>query len=571
MVADEYVVDFPTLWVGLDWIERHCVIPDRDNKGRPFVMYEWQLWCAANHYRVRPTAKVGQLNTAFHYRRSLIIAPQKTGKGPFSAAIITLEALGPCLFAGWAKGGEVYRCEDHGCGCGWEYEYAAGEPMGRRWATPLIQLTATSDDQTDNVYAPLKSMLKHGPLAPLVTVGEEFTRLPNDGKIETVTSSALSRLGNPIIFAMQDETQLYTPANKLVKVARTQRRGAAGMGGRSMETTNPWDPSEDSVAQQSWMSKAPDIFKFWRNPDREMTLRHTDGTPYKFTVKRERRKILAYVYAGSLTTDAIYEDTDGTLVYGHVDLDSIEAEVVEVMERDPGEAERFFGNREVAGLGSWMEREAWVARAVQREVPQGTPVVVGFDGSDVDDWTGFRCQTRDGHQFTPKFPDGAPMLWNPADYPDNQVPRLEVSAALDSIMAQFDVVRVYADPPYWTTEIDSWSEKYGEDKVFKWYTRRVDQMHQAAERLITDVRKKDTTFTHDGCIYTEAHVTAARKARRGTVQPGTDQAQLKYVLAKPGDGRKIDMAIPSILANQAHGDVTAAGWPSNETAYAYFA
>lgn len=552
--ADEYVVDFPTLWVGIDWIERHCVVPDRDRKGQPLRLYQWQLWCAANHYRVKPAAKVGQLNTAFHYRRSLIIAPQKTGKGPFSASIIALEALGPCLFAGWAKGGEVYSCAEHDCGCGWEYVYEAGEPMGRPWATPLIQLTATSDDQTDNVYAPLKSMLKYGPLADLVTVGEEFTRLPNDGKIETVTSSALSRLGNPIIFAMQDETQLYTPANKLVKVARTQRRGAAGMGGRTMETTNPWDPSEDSVAQQSWLSNAPDIFKFWRDPDKAVHLRHKDGTPFKFTVKRERRKILEYVYAGS----------------DHVDLDSIEAEAVEVMERDPGEAERFFGNREVAGLGTWCPRETWTARAVERTVAPGTQVVVGFDGSDVDDWTGFRCETRDGHQFTPRFPDGTPMIWNPADH-GGQVPRLEVSAGLDHIMQTFEVARVYADPPYWTSEVDAWAERHGEKVIFRWYTQRINQMHPAAERLLTDLRKKDTEFTHDGCQTTEAHVSAARKARRGVVQPGTDETALKYILTKPGDGRKIDLAVVSILAHQAHGDVTASGWPSNETSYAYYA
>jgi hypothetical protein len=549
---DEYVVDFPTLWVGIDWIEAHCIVPDRDLKGRPFVMYDWQLWCAANHYRVKPTALVGDLNTAFFYRRSLIIAPQKTGKGPWAASIIILEALGPCLFNGWAEGGEQYRCKDFGCGCGWTYTYQPGEPMGRPWATPLIQLTATSDDQTDNVYEPLKSMLRYGPLAPLVTVGEEFTRTPNDGKIETVTSSALSRLGNPIIFALQDETQLYTTNNKLVKVARTQRRGAAGMGGRSMETTNPWDPSEDSVAQQSWQSKAPDIFKFWRDPDKAAHLRHSDGTPFKFSVARERRKILQYVYKGST----------------HVVLDSVDAEAVEVMERDPGEAERFFGNREVAGLGTWCPRETWTARAAPRDVLLQEQVVVGFDGSDVDDWTGFRCQTRDGHQFTPEYADGEPMIWDPADY-GGQVPRLEVSAALDLIMSTFNVARVYADPPYWESEIDAWAAKYGEQIVFRWYTRRVNQMHAAAERLLTDLRKRDSGFSHDGCQITEAHVTAAKKARRGGIMPGSDETTLKYVLTKPGDGRKIDMAIPSILANQAHGDVTSAGWPTHETSYAY--
>lgn len=537
-----------TLKVALRWIGAHCVVPDRANKGQPFRLYDWQLECAANHYLVRGGAKSTQDGTAFRYRRSQIVAPQKTGKGPFSAAVIALEALGPCLFAGWAEGGEVYRCSDLLCGCGFVHVYAPGEPMGRHWHTPLIQLTATSDDQTDNVYEPLKAMLRYGPLSHLVTVGEEFSRLPNDGKIETVTSSALSRLGNPIIFALQDETQLYTDTNKLRRVAETQRRGAAGMGGRSMETTNPWDPSEDSVAQRTWQSKRPDIYKFWRNPDLEPSLRHADGMPFKFTVARERRRILRYVYQGS----------------EHVDLDAIEAEALELMEKDPGQAERFYGNRVVAGLGHWCGTEEWAARAKPREVPAGAQVVVGFDGSDTDDWTGFRCETRDGYQFTPTFPDGRKMVWNPADH-GGQVPRLEVRAGMAHIMATYKVVRAYLDPPYWESECDAWAEEFGEKVVLRWYTRRVVQMHAAAERLLTDVRKVDSEFSHDGCEITAEHVAAARKSPRGLVPPGESKTTIKYVLTKPGDGRKIDMAIPSILAHEAHGDVTAAGWPEVES------
>lgn len=337
------LIDFPTLWVAIDWIEAHCVIPDRDRKGQPFEMYAWQLWCAANHYRVKPDAKPIQNGTAFFYRRSLIVGPQKSGKGPFAAAIVMLEALGPCLFAGWAEGGEVYRCADHECECGWEYIYEPGEPMARHWATPLIQLTATSDDQTGNVYDPLKAMLRYGECAGKVTVGEEFSRLPNDGKIETVTSSALSRLGNPIIFALQDETGLYTATNKLRKVAETQRRGAAGMTGRSMETTNAWDPTEDSVAQRSWETTRPDVFKFWCNPDMEPSLRTPQGEVFSFKNAQQRRKILRFVYAG----------------IDHIDLDGIEAEALELMEKDPAQAERFYGNRLVSGDGSWLPAGLW--------------------------------------------------------------------------------------------------------------------------------------------------------------------------------------------------------------------
>lgn len=546
-----YVVDFPTLWVAIDWTEAHCIVPDRDQKGRPFIHYEYQLWFSVNWYRVKPKATVGQLATAFHSRRAQLVGPQKYGKGPIAAALVVAQARGPVVFDGWAVGGEVYACANNGCGCGWEYTYRPGEPMAKPWATPLIQLTGTSDDAIDkNAYGYVKAMLRYGPLADQVTVGEEFTRLPNDGQIETVTSSALSRLGNPIIFALQDETGTYTDTNKLRKVAETQRRGAAGMGGRSIETTNPWDPGEDSVAQRTHESRRPDIFKFWRNPDAEPTLLRDDGTPFRFTVKRERRKILEFVYAGA----------------PHVDLDGIDAEALELMEKDPGQAERFFGNRALSGHGAWCVPERWTDRAKPQAVTPGTQVVGGFDGSDTDDWTGFRLETRGGYQFTPTFPDGRPMVWDPAKY-DGQVPRGEVNAGMAHIVATYAVVRLYADPPYWESECDAWAELYGEDRIIRWYTKRATQMHSAAERLHVDLGKADSGFWHDGCEFTEKHVLAAHK----TPRPSADQPG-RYILRKPGDGRKIDMAIPSILAHEAWGDVTASpdGWPVEAEEYAYF-
>ena len=81
----EFVVAFPTLgdlWSA--WIERHCRVPDRHERGKPFREYDWQFWCTANHGRVRPGIVHDPanplLNQAFVYRRSQVIAPQYEGK-----------------------------------------------------------------------------------------------------------------------------------------------------------------------------------------------------------------------------------------------------------------------------------------------------------------------------------------------------------------------------------------------------------------------------------------------------------------------------------------------------------
>jgi hypothetical protein len=519
---DEFVVDFPTLWVACDWIEAHCVVPDGFRKGEPFEMYTWQLWCTANHYRVKPEATVGQLAPAFRYRRSQCVAPQKTGKGPWTAAVCALEGVGPAVFAGWAGRDDGYACSDHGCGCGWEFPYQPGEPMGVPWPTPLVQLAAFSEEQTDNVYRPLQSMIRYGPLGDLMRVGEAFIRLPNDGRIDVVTSSAQSRLGNPVTFVLQDETGIWTESNKMLRVADTQRRGAAGMGGRTMETTNCWDPAENSVAQRTSESARPDIFRFHRTPPAGLSYRN----------KAERRRIHRHVYAGSL----------------HVDLDAIEAEAAELLEKDPAQAERFFGNRVVAGLGSWLTDGLWESAERSRLVEDGTAVTLGFDGSESDDWSAIRAVTDDGYRFTPLYgPDRRATIWNPAEW-GGQIPRGEVNTAVAEVFGRFRVVRMHCDPRGWQTEIGDWAMRHGEKVVLEWATWRIVQMHAALERSVTDLISGRST--HDGCQTTARHVGNARKLAK----PGQ-----RYILGKPSQHQKIDAAMADVLAHEAWADALTAG------------
>jgi hypothetical protein len=525
------------------WIEAHCVIPDRDDRGKPFRLYDEQLTFFDRHYELKPTAQIGQLAPAFAHRRSLLVRPQKWGKGPLTAAQICAEGVGPVLFAGWAEGGEVYDCRGHGCGCGFVYEYEPGEPMGRAWATPLIQITALSEEQTENIYGALRPMIEYGPLAEIIPrTGEEFIRLPGGGRIDTVTSSAQSRLGQRVTFVPQDECGLWTATNKMLKVADTQYRGLAGMGGRATLTTNGWDPAEASVAQLAFESPATDILRDFVQAPANLS----------YGNKVERRKIHRIVYGDSLKSRG-----------GHIDLDSIEAEAADLAHRDIGQAERFFGNRIVYGAGSWLEGIAWDARAARRAVPPGTMIVLGFDGSDTDDWTVLRAETADGYQFTPAYgPDRRPCVWDPAQH-NGQVPRLEVAAAVDEVMARYEVVRMYADPPGWKSELDTWAEQYGEKVVLRWETYRIVQMHAASLRLHTDIVKTDTGFSHDGDAQVAVHVRNARKLAR---------PNQRYVLGKPSQAQKIDGVISSILAHEAAGDVTAAGlWRTKTEAYAYSA
>ena len=518
--GSDYPGEFPSLgWSVGEWIEAHCVIPDGDFLGEPYKLTDEMWMFLVHHYRLRPDATEEGWQAAWHYRRSQLVRPQKWGKGPLSAAMICAEAVGDVRFAGWD---------------------ADGEPVGRPWPTPWIQVTATSEDQTDNVYRALRPMIDEGPLADLIVdTGETRINLPGNGLIEPVTSSGRARLGQRITFSVQDETHCWVESNGGWKLAETQRRNLSGTGGRAVETTNAWDPSEQSVAQRTSEAKAKDINRDHRIPPRP-----------SLNNKAERRRALRTAYGDSMTKPA------GSPIRPWVNMDRIDAEACEIAEEDPGQAIRYYWNIPDAGQGAWMDGEKWDARTEPTAVSAGTAVVMALDGSDVDDWTAIRCETRDGHQFTPTYgPDKLPCVWNPAEH-GGQVPRLEVRAAFDELMSTFAVVRAYLDPPYWETEADELAEKYGEKRVLRWETYRATQMHSACERLLTDVVKADSGFSHDGCRHAALHMRNARKATR----PGG-----RYVLKKASPAQKIDVCVTSIICHEAAGDVTAANlWPKTE-------
>lgn len=541
------------------WIEAHCVIPDMTHQGDPFLLGSEQLLFVANHYDVKPKARFDPLAefdlsrrqnpraSAFVYRRSQLVRSQKWGKSPLIGGMTCLEGVGPALFGGWAEGGEAYDCIEHGCGCGWGYEYETGEPMGRPWPTALIQITATTEDQADNTYDALRPMIELGPLAALIPkTGEEFLRLPNGGRVDKVTSKANSRLGQRVTFVPQDETGLWTASNGGHNLAKKQRQGLAGMGGRAMETTNAWSPADDSVAQRTYESLAKDINRDFRQPPSNLD----------FSSKRDRRKIFIFNYKGA----------------PWVDVNDIEGQAAEMMEKDPADAERFFGNRIVAGDGAWLkDLSNWDAKAHDGLEGRPLPIVVaprtklclGMDGSDNEDFTGIRAETLDQHQFTPRYLEDRKTLWRPGEW-NGRIPRAEVRLAFQSIATEFVVVRAYCDPQFWETEIDELAAEFGIKIFVKWPTNRPAAMFSALERYRTDVYNPDSNLTHDGDPEVRQHHQNAVMRMRAVAKNDDGQPVRQYILGKPEEHQKIDYTMSSVLAHEATLDALAAGEQAEE-------
>lgn len=536
-----------TLAVVPAWIERHCIVPDGFRKGQPFRLYDYQLLYLANFYLVRGSVEFDEDNPvkapAFVHRRGLLVGPQKLGKGPNIAAQICAEAVGPALFAGWADEDDGYACADHGCRCGWEFPYEPGEPMGMPWPTPLIQVTATSEEQTDNIYRPLQSMIRYGRLGDIMRVGEEFIRLPNDGRIDVVTSSAQSRLGNPVTFVAQDEVGIWTRRNRMLKVADTQYRSLAGMGGRASLTSNAWDPSEESVGQREYESNADDVYRQFIQPPKHLN----------YANRNHRKKIHSIVYP----TDVLRENG------GHVDPDAIEAEAADLLEKDPAQAERFFGNRLVTGQSKWMDEKSWSEQAAPNiNVAEKEQVTVGFDGSlgsvksrrkpDATCLGGSRVE--DGHLFTVGIweaskPDGDGLwTWEP--------PREAIDAALEEVFDRYDVVLMWGDPQHWQNDLGRWALRYGSDVVLERWTNSDQFMARELERLHSAILKGDVT--HDGDAQATRHVLNAQryvKRARGSSDPDGKHERVLVSKEHRNSPDKIDMVPTWTLAYAARAHV----------------
>ena len=498
----EFPGEFPSLgWAVLDFFEEFLRIPDGPNAGDPFVLTREQAEFCVRLLRVDPT------HNRLTYRRAQLRLPKGWGKSPFAAGLTWAMCKAPVVPAGWDS---------------------AGEPVGKPWPTPWAQIAATAEDQTVNTYAALYEMARDAPLLeafPDIDLGDTRIRMAGQaasvGRIDKVTSKAGTREGQRVTWAVKDEPQLWTQSNGGVKLSATIDRNVAKMNGQSLETGNAYTPGQMSVAERTDRAarRVPDILIYGREAPKVADL----------SKKRELKRALRISYGDS---------------GAFVDLDRL---VREIQDPDtaPSDARKFYLNQTDVEEDKPMDPEKWEALAKPRKVPAGSLITLGFDGSKFYDATALRgCVVESGYRFTLGLwerPEGPAAGW--------EVPADEVDAAVAAAFAEYDVWRMYADPPYWEDYIDRWIAQYGEKRVVKWWTNRTRQMHDALDRITTAVRSGEAP--HDGDPRVAEHWANAHKKHVGR----------NWIIQKDGQNspRKIDAAMADTLAYEARGDAIAAG------------
>lgn len=498
-------------WSALAWTAENLRQPDGPDAGTPWRYTREQARFVLWWYAVNPDGRFG-------YRRGMLRRLKGWGKDPVGATLCALELCGPCRFGGWDS---------------------AGEPIAIEHPSPWVITAAVSLDQTKNTMRLFPNLFTGEAVEAYgIDIGKEilYTRR---GMLEAVTSSPRSLEGKRTTFSLKNETHHWLESNDGLAMADVISRNltkARGGDARSLSISNAHNPGEGSDAEADY-----DAFlamQTGRGPND--FLYDSIEAPAGIDISdpdQVRRGLIA------ARGDSVW-----------LDLDRHVAEILDPRTRE-GMSRRFYFNQIVAGDDVWLARESWDALAAPREVAAGTPIAVGFDGSDTDDWTGLRCETQDGYQFTPRFADGKPMIWDPAQH-GGYTPRAEVDAAVAYLNVRYRVVRQYNDPPYWQSEIDAWAARYGEKVYLRWATYRPRQMAEALERFRTDVLS--TLLSHDGCPITSKHVENAHADHR----PQGVLIRKDRAISK----NKIDAVMSSALAHEAALDITAAGeWPKPKT------
>ena len=475
-------------WLAVWWIETLVVHGPGDVQGESIVHTDEYTGFILDCYSLRPDGRRCH-DSAFLSR------PKGTNKSGLAGELVLFEALGPCRFDGWAKGGEQYEFLGH------VYTYKKGEPMGRPVKTPYVRIMATEEDQTGNVYGVVQYNLNEGVLAQLkaygMMVGNTKVSLPWGGEILPSTTGAASKDGGKETFVVFDESHLYTTLslkNMYATVTRNLPKRARIAETWSLETTTMYSPGQESIAEQT--------FNFAR-----MIMESKEAVA-RGEKKTHKLDSLLYDHRWGECEDLGDEEALEKAIldsYGDaMDWNSVEGVMGKIFDPRTTEAEsrRYYLNDIVSEQNSWVQVHELRSKLVPVfPIPPKTLITLGFDGAISDDATAligcvvetaeiFRIKIWEKPDIPLKDKEGNEIKW--------EVDGAEVDAAVAFAFKTWKVAGFFADPPYYQTYVDKWDREYGEKLLvvsqasspIKWWTKRDTQMSMALERFHDEIKNE---------------------------------------------------------------------------------
>ncbi len=523
---------YPTLGPGIcDWIEQELCFGPGDLRGQPAAIDDEKRALIYRMYEVFPREHPQAGRRRF--KRCALSMRKGTAKTEFSA---------------WLAAAELHqdapvRCVD------WRYDKKAKAwvPVGGPVTDPFVVLMAYTEEQSDELaYGALKAILEESAIGKDFDIGlERILRKDGAGKAVSLAGSPNARDGARTTFQCFDEThRMVLPRLKQAHqtmMANLPKRKAADSW--ALETTTSPEPGAGSIAEAT-MEYAKAIEAGQITDARLYFFHRQAGDEHDVSTKEGARA-------------AVMEASGPTAAWS--DIDAIMA-LWSDPTTDRAYWERVYGNRLVKGGTQAFDVEAWKALAKPGYRPKpGALITIGFDGSKNYDSTGIVAT-----EVETNFQWKAGVWERPVDIPREkfwQVPTDEVDAVMQGLFDKFDVWRLYADPPYWQEQIAIWRGRWGEERVIEWWTNRDRPMTVAIEGFKTAIT--DGTISHDGDPDVIRHLGNARKRELHKVD---EQGQKLYVIQKerPDSPQKMDLAMCSVLSEEARTDAIAAGAVKSE-------
>ena len=496
------------------WIEDNLIQPNGPRRGKRV-----QLLPSQAEYLLHLYAVDEDLN--WIYNRAVRRRAKGTGKSPFAAMQALLELLGPVKpydLDPWAPGGVV------------------GEPV----AMPLVNVAATSEDQTANTIRMVRAMAnKNTKLASKYNLQpmKTFIETADGGILKQITSSATSAEGGELTAGIADETEHWTPSAGGPDLAETLDQNLTKTGGRLQETCNAWIPGVDSVAEST--------FDAWVLQEEGRTREDAQRILYDARIAPPD---LDLTDGGQLleALDFVYDDA------WFANLNAIKNKIWSPT-YPVSRSRRFFLNQPNAAEDAWITLQEWSVMAdPERQLVPGEDIVLFFDGSKSNDHTALvGCCMSDGHIFTAGVwePQGDPKLINTA----------AVDSAVHKMHEFYNVVAFWADVREFESFVkDSWPMEFGDKYLIDaqksgtaaspvaWDMRsHALDFARAAEMCKTEIQ--DGKFTHDGNWTTSRHM--------GNCRAMESKGHITVKKESPKSPNKIDAAVCVIGARMVYRQV----------------
>jgi phage terminase large subunit-like protein len=522
------------------WIEDNLVFGPGDLLGQKAKLDDEKRYLIWRAYEIYPRGHEQEGRRRF--KRVAFSMRKGVAKTELMAWIAAAELAGPVRFAGW----DARACPAHGknkgkgaCVC---------VPRGAQVRNPYIPMCAYTEEQTEELaYGALREILMRSKMADAFDIGlERIIRIGKngqaDGKAEAVASAPGARDGARTTFQGFDETHRFVlPALRKAHQTMLQNIPKRRLSDAwSLETTTAYQPGEHSVAEATHnYAKAVEA---GRQKDSRLLFFHRQASDgYKLEEREQRRKAVVEASGPNAAWSSIDEITD------QYDDPTI----------DRSYWERVWLNRPIRAADKAFEVARWkkLARPLVAGAPyrpaRGALIAVGFDGARYRDSTAIvATELVTGFQWLPG-------VWEQDVLnPKWEVPVDEVNQTMDALFAEYDVWRLYADPPYWETVCNDWAGKYGDNskgqpRVVFFLTNRHLKMADAVRAFSN--AQADGSLSHDGDPRYERHI---GNAHRKLLQMRDEQGQQLYVIqkARPDSPDKIDIGVAGVLSWQARND-----------------